>query len=157
LMQRYVPVSIAFLLLTPALFSFAACARMKSSDSSERSLASAPAPMATSADEAKESSGKSDEKHKGKDGDEKPGPKTWKRAGSATHAARVSIGDKEQLPVRAMQVKVQVDGPRARVVVDAYFENDRGSQYEGTFQLRLPDGATPYFFAFGETQWEKPA
>ncbi len=82
-------------------------------------------------------------------------PKTWKRAGAATHAARIAIGDKESLPMRGIQMKVDVDGFRARVVIDAYFENDRGSQYEGNFQLRLPDEATPYFFAFGETSWQR--
>jgi hypothetical protein len=37
--------------------------------------------------------------------------------------------------------------------MDAYFLNDRGRQYEGTFQLKLPEGASPYFFAFGESAW----
>ena len=105
---------------------------------------------------AKASGGKAKEKADG-DGKGKDAPKTWKRAGSATHAARIAIGDKETLPIRGMQIKVDVDGFRARVVLDAWFENDRPSQYEGTFQLRLPDDATPYFFAFGETRWEKPA
>jgi hypothetical protein len=31
-------------------------------------------------------------------------------------------------------------------------ENDRDSPYEGTFQLRLPEGASPYYFAFGENR-----
>ncbi len=28
--------------------------------------------------------------------------------------------------------------------------NEHQQQYEGTFKLRLPDSATPYFFAFGQ-------
>ncbi len=83
-------------------------------------------------------------------------PKTWKRAGAATHAARISIGDKESLRLEGMQVKVDVDGFRARVVLDTYFVNDRSSTYEGNFQLRLPDGATPYFFAYGEMGGSAP-
>lgn len=84
-------------------------------------------------------------------------PSTWKRAGSQAHAARISIGDKEHLPLRGMQMNVRIDGFRARVVIDGYFENDRDRSYEGNFQLRLPDDATPYFFAFGETRWTKPS
>src|SRR5258708_2858149 len=67
------------------------------------------------------------------------------------NAVRLAIGDRETLPLRGMQMRVQIDGFRARVVIDSYFLNDRSQNYEGTFQLRLPDGATPYFFAFGET------
>ena len=50
--------------------------------------------------------------------------KTWKRAGSAVHATEISIGDKEKLPLRGMQIRVDIDGPRARVTIDGYFEND---------------------------------
>src|SRR5688572_10623364 len=103
---------------------------------SEKAATSAPAAaasaMATAA--AEPAAAKSDD-GKSKGGkDDKPGgaPKTWKRAGSATHAARIAIGDKEQLPVRGMQMRVHIDGFRARVILDAYFENDRSSQYEGT-------------------------
>ncbi len=82
--------------------------------------------------------------------------KTWKRAGSAVHATEISVGDKEKIPLRGMQIRVDVDGPRARVVIDGYFENDRDRQYEGTFKLRLPNEATPYYFAFGATSWGQP-
>ncbi len=100
-------------------------------------------------------SGDMAKKDSGEEGEPTPGPKTWKRAGAATHAARIAIGDKETLPLRGMQFKVEIDGFRARVVLDAYFENDRDRAYEGNFQLRLPDDATPYFFAFGETDFER--
>ncbi len=43
-----------------------------------------------------------------------------------------------------------MDGTRARVVLDMVVKNDGPQTYEGTFQLRLPEGASPYFFAFGE-------
>lgn len=112
----------------------------------------APAPMATSG-------GRGDEDKKkapgggGKDAEE---VKTWKRAGSAVHATEISVGDKEKIPLRGMQIRVDVDGPRARVVIDGYFENDKDRQYEGTFKLRLPNDATPYYFAFGQTSWGQP-
>ena len=118
------------------------------------SAAPGAAPPAPSAQAAR---AKSDEKEKDGEKKEGGGPKTWKRAASTTHAVRVTIGDTEELPVRAMQMRVRIDGFRARVVLDTYFENERSGSYEGKFQLRLPDGATPYFFAFGETVWEKPA
>src|SRR5437868_2441752 len=102
--------------------------------------ASAPADMPALAD-AKQ---KADE-HGGKKAESKP-TSTWKRASSSTHAARITIGDKEQIPLRGVQMKVDIDGFRARVVMDALFENDRSGSYEGNFQLRLPDDATPYFF-----------
>ena len=55
-----------------------------------------------------------------------------------------------------MQVDVRVDGFRARVLIDLYYFNDRPQQLEGNFQLRLPDEASPYFFAFGRTVYQAP-
>ncbi len=80
--------------------------------------------------------------------------KTWARSQIRSNTARLSIGDREELPLIGMQLNVQVEGFRARVVLDCYFRNDRDSQYEGTFQLRLPNEASPYFFAFGPMRVE---
>lgn len=80
-------------------------------------------------------------------------PSSWHEATARQQSLRLSIGDRETLPLRGIQVRAQVDGFRARVVMDAYFFNDRGRQFEGTFQLKLPEGASPYFFAFGESAW----
>ena len=114
-----------------------------------KEMAPAPASMAAT--------GKNDSQDKKKSGggadDKDEEVKTWKRAGSAVHATEISIGDKEKIPLRGMQIRVDIDGPRARVVIDGYFENDRDRQYEGTFKLRLPNEATPYYFAFGQTSW----
>src|SRR5688572_23973188 len=112
---------VATVLVVPSFFF--ACAKSKES----AATSAAPAATAMANDQAKSapgggSGGKDEEKKEDAKGS---GPKTWKRAGSATHTARISIGDKETLPVRAMQMKVVVDGFRARVVMDAYFENDR--------------------------------
>ncbi|MHC4670066.1 MAG: hypothetical protein ACYTFD_16880 [Planctomycetota bacterium] len=76
-------------------------------------------------------------------------PRTWKRSRLVPHTSRLQVGDQETLPLEKMQVKVRVDGFRARVVLDCYFRNDQDRRLEGTFQLRLPDEASPYFFAFG--------
>jgi len=56
-----------------------------------------------------------------------------------------------ELPLRSMQARVTIDGFRARVLIDYVYDNDRGRQLEGNFQLRLPEEASPYFFAFGES------
>lgn len=82
-----------------------------------------------------------------------PRTNTWQQATAPEQALRLAIGDRETLPLRGLQVRAQVDGFRARIVMDAYFFNDRGRQYEGTFQLKLPEGASPYFFAFGESAY----
>ncbi|MEO7328464.1 MAG: hypothetical protein ABI193_07800, partial [Minicystis sp.] len=80
--------------------------------------------------------------------------KTWARSQIRSNTARLSIGDREELPLVGMQMNVQVEGFRARVVLDCYFRNDRDSRFEGTFQLRLPNEASPYFFAFGPMRAE---
>ncbi len=83
--------------------------------------------------------------------------RTWKRSTLAPNASRLSVGEQEVLPLKGAQAQVRVDGFRARVLMDLYFLNDRDRALEGTFQLRLPDDAAPYFFAFGETSYEAPS
>lgn len=80
---------------------------------------------------------------------------TWKRSELTPHAARVKIGDEETLPMKGMNVRVKIDGFRARVLIDQLFLNDRNQQLEGTFQLRLPNEARPHFLAFGQSTFER--
>jgi tetratricopeptide (TPR) repeat protein len=90
----------------------------------------------------------------GKPGGGKGGqPETWKRSQIVPNSSRVMVGDRDELALRAMQTRVMIDGFRARVVIDYLYANDRDQQLEGTFQLRLPEDASPYFFAFGETRY----
>jgi autotransporter-associated beta strand protein len=86
--------------------------------------------------------------------DSKKPLETWKPARVVPNASRLMVGEKEELPLKGMQVDVRVDGFRARVLLDLYYLNDRGQQLEGNFQLRLPDEAAPYFFAFGRTVYQ---
>jgi tetratricopeptide (TPR) repeat protein len=79
---------------------------------------------------------------------------TWKRSQIVPNSSRVMVGDREELALRSMQTRVTIDGFRARVVIDYLYANHRDQQLEGTFQLRLPEEASPYFFAFGETRYE---
>ncbi|MGA2255805.1 MAG: hypothetical protein ABSG53_14260 [Thermoguttaceae bacterium] len=81
---------------------------------------------------------------------------TWKPAHVVPNSSRLMVGDREELPLKGMQVDVRVDGFRARVLIDVYYFNDRPQQLEGNFQVRLPDEASPYFFAFGRTVYQAP-
>lgn len=83
--------------------------------------------------------------------------KTWKRSNGDVNRVRLEIGNKETLSLHSRQIAVKVEGFRARVLMDCYFYNDKKRQFEGTFKLRLPNGASPYFFAFGETKHELKA
>jgi Uncharacterized protein conserved in bacteria (DUF2135) len=79
---------------------------------------------------------------------------TWKPSEIVPNTSRLKVGDKEELPLKGMQVEVQIDGFRARVVLDCFFLNDRNRRLEGNFQVRLPVGASLDFFAFGETKYQ---
>lgn len=81
--------------------------------------------------------------------------KTWKRSSGEVNKVRLEVGDKadETLPLHSRQIAVKVEGFRARVVMDCYFYNHHNKRYEGTFKLKLPNGASPAFFAFGNTRY----
>ncbi|GAA4324273.1 carboxypeptidase regulatory-like domain-containing protein [Flaviaesturariibacter amylovorans] len=78
--------------------------------------------------------------------------RTWKRSGLEENSVRLAVGEKDQLPLRSVQVAVQVDGFRARVLFDYYFYNDRKKRLRGSFRLKLPNGASPCYLAFGGTE-----
>ena len=80
--------------------------------------------------------------------------KSWKRVKAIPNTSRLMIGDHEELDMNGMQVRVQVDGFRARVLVDCFYYNDRNQQLEGKFKLRLPDDASLYYFAFGQSAFD---
>lgn len=89
-----------------------------------------------------------DKKEKGKKSKSKT---TWKRSGKSPNTTTLFVGDNKKLPLKGSQIAVTVDGFRARVLMDCFFYNDEDAQREGTFKLRLPQGASPYYFAFGES------
>ena len=84
-------------------------------------------------------------------GKTKPKRRTWKRVSASPNTSRLMVGDKTELDLSGMQVNVQVDGFRARVLLDYFYYNDKNQQLEGDFKLRLPDDASLYYFAFGES------
>lgn len=81
--------------------------------------------------------------------------RTWKRVKAIPNTTRLMLGDKTDLDLTGMQVNVQVDGFRARVLLDYFYYNDRGGNpLRGNFKLRLPDDASLYYFAFGESAYD---
>ena len=88
-------------------------------------------------------------------GESKKKGTTWKRSGLPENSIRLEVGDRTEdfLPLKAAQMAVQVDGFRVRVLLDCFFYNDKKEGLEGTFKLNLPTGASPYYFAFGETEY----
>jgi len=79
---------------------------------------------------------------------------TWVRSQATPNASQLMIGDHDGLPLEGMQVNVLVDGFRARVLLDLYYFNNRGNRLEGNFKLRLPNEASLYYFAFGQSAYE---
>lgn len=79
---------------------------------------------------------------------------SWKRVKAIPNTSRLMVGDKEELSLTGMHANVQVDGFRARVLLDCFYYNDRGRALEGNFKLRLPDDASLYYFAFGESAYD---
>jgi hypothetical protein len=147
-MRREIILLWAFLLVVTC-----ACSRKsseeKASQASAPAATAAPAAAAPAPAAAATSESAAGEKPKKKADD----PKTWKRSTFLSNTSRLTVGDKEELPLRAAQLKVTVDGFRARLVVDLFYENDRDRQLEGSFQIRLPNEASPFFFAFGKTAY----
>lgn len=76
---------------------------------------------------------------------------TWKRSSLAPNTTRLRVGDRETLPLDGVEAAIRIEGSRARVVLDCLFRNDRDATLEGTFELRLPNDASPFYFAFGES------
>ena len=78
----------------------------------------------------------------------------WKRVEATGNTSRLIVGDKDELDLTGMHMHVKVDGFRARVLVDYFYYNDRNRQLEGNFKIRLPDDASLYYFAFGQSAYD---
>lgn len=87
---------------------------------------------------------------------------SWKASRLPANMTRLRVGDQDELPLLGIEATAWVAGFRARVLLDCVYENDRDQQLEGDFKLRMPEGATPYYLAFGEevlledSSWELP-
>eukprot|EP00567_Pseudictyota_dubia_P004352 CAMPEP_0197436386 /NCGR_PEP_ID=MMETSP1175-20131217/3840_1 /TAXON_ID=1003142 /ORGANISM="Triceratium dubium, Strain CCMP147" /LENGTH=1316 /DNA_ID=CAMNT_0042965657 /DNA_START=78 /DNA_END=4028 /DNA_ORIENTATION=- len=78
---------------------------------------------------------------------------------TAVHDVRVTVSDNTALPIESLQILAHVDGPIIRVVLDTvvrYVLRPQKSQWgataEGTFEVGLPSGASPFLLAFGREQ-----
>lgn len=77
--------------------------------------------------------------------------RSWKPSTLRPHTSRLMVGDDASLPLEGTQVHVRIDGFRARVLIDHFFMNNRSRRLEGTFQVRLPNEARPFFLGFGQS------
>jgi hypothetical protein len=59
--------------------------------------------------------------------------------------ARIDGRTEEELPLEALRISTVLMGTRARTLVDCTFQNTAGRQLEGTFHVRLPEGASPCY------------
>lgn len=78
---------------------------------------------------------------------------SWKRSKLQDHRVRLLINDQTEILLKQSHLHVKVDGFRARVVLDLQFAKAAQDRTEATFQLRLANGANPYYLAFGNTQY----
>ncbi len=79
---------------------------------------------------------------------------TWKRSNKIDNTATLKIGENDYLESKGSQVAITIEGFRARVLLDYFFYNDRETNLEGTFKMKLPQGAKPYYLAFGESVYK---
>lgn len=81
--------------------------------------------------------------------------KTWKRSGLSDNSIRLQVGDDDYIPLESAHVAILIEGFRVRILMDCFFFNDKQDGLEGVFKLKLPTGASPYYFAFGETEYKE--
>lgn len=90
----------------------------------------------------------SEEREPGGAGDDRgPAPQSWRRVAEGTRLATVSLGGGQTLELTRMRVTVQVEGMRARTIVDHIFHNPHGRAVEGTFRYALPPESSVAHYA----------
>lgn len=71
----------------------------------------------------------------------------WKKEAAATPLPQVVLGGGKTLALVDLRVTVQVEGLRARTLVDHIFYNEHPQTLEGTFRYALPPEATVSYYA----------
>jgi len=79
-------------------------------------------------------------------------PEPRGRSSLAPLTSRIELDDGGVLELEEVTANVRVEGFRARVQLSLSFYFGGEDLDEGTFQLRLPDGASPHTLAFGNTE-----
>ncbi len=59
--------------------------------------------------------------------------------------ARIEKPDLEELPLESLRIATVLTPTRTRTLIDCTFSNTSARQLEGTFMVRLPDGASPCY------------
>lgn len=70
---------------------------------------------------------------------------TEARAKAPALLARINGPTEEELPLHALRISTVLMGTRSRTLVDCTFGNPNARQLEGTFHVRLPEGASPCY------------
>ena len=71
----------------------------------------------------------------------------WKQMTEAATFAQVSIGGNKKLELVDVRVTVQIEGLRARTLVDHIYKNPTNSVVQGTFRYSLPTDAGVSYYA----------
>lgn len=83
--------------------------------------------------------------------------RAWRKQVDIAPLASVSVGGDKKLELQAMRITVQVEGLRARTLVDHIFHNPYAKVTEGKFRYALPADATVSYYAmFGGGAAVKP-
>src|SRR5262249_10586560 len=70
-------------------------------------------------------------------------PVVWTASSRQPPAPRISDSDGRALSLQGVSVQARLQGARARTVVELIFHNPHDLAVDGTFELPLPDGASP--------------
>ena len=86
------------------------------------------------------------------------GPQAWESTSHTVQFASVDVGDGETLTLVEQRVTTEVEGLRARTVVDHIYYNPYSQALEGTFRYPLPSEASiSYYAMFVETGTTEPS
>ena len=77
----------------------------------------------------------------------KPKKRVWKRSKSNTTLSKVSVGGGKTLKLKKMRMTVQVEGLRARTIIDHIYYNPHNARLEGKFKYTLPPNASVSYYA----------
>lgn len=75
---------------------------------------------------------------------------TWRPSSLVANMSQVEVQGHAPLRATRMRASIKIQGFRARILLDLEYHNPHRESLEGQFKLRLPDGASPYYIAFGD-------
>lgn len=114
----------------------------RSAEYAPSSTGGAPAPMGQAARADVATTESSVEADSGEAAPDEASAQSWRRVAGGARFATVSLGGGHSLELRKVRVDVQVEGMRARTIVDHIFFNPHARTIEGTFRYPLPPEAS---------------